>query len=176
MATTLKVQAGILKNKKIPMVDSLKGHSNFTPALMKKAVFAMIESHVLSGKLSFQNAIFLDLFAGSGQMGLEAISRGFRVAHLFEIDKNRMHVLLKSIAPLAKNLVFHHKDSLRYYDKIERQDRDTLVYYIDPPYSFWEDSTKLFQWVQKIQEANPTSILYIQSPLDINLNEIKSRR
>ncbi len=176
MATTLKVQGGLYKNKKIPMVDSLKGHSNFTPALLKKAVFAKIESHVLSGKLSLQNAIFLDLFAGSGQMGLEAVSRGFRMAHLFEIDKNRMHSLLKNLAPLAKNIVLHHKDSMRYYDRIEKQEEDVLVYYIDPPYSFWEDSLKLFQWVNTIKEKNPKGMIYIQSSKEMTEDIYKSKR
>ena len=176
MATTLKVQAGILKNKKIPMVDSLMGHTNFTPALLKKAVFAMIESHILSGNLSFQNAIFLDLFAGSGQMGLEAVSRGFKIAHLFEIDKNRMNSLIKNLAPLSENLVFHHKDSMRYYGKIEKQEGDRLIYYIDPPYSFWEDSLRLFQWMSRIKENSPLDLIYIQSPKEINDIRYKSRR
>lgn len=176
MATTLKVQAGIFKNKKIPMVDSLKGHTNFTPALLKKAVFAMIESHALSGKLSLQNAIFLDLFAGSGQMGFEAISRGFRLAHLFEIDKNRMNSLLKNLAPIAENLVFHHKDSMRYFNRIEKKEEDILVYYLDPPYSFWGDTLNIFQWLNSIKVANPTSIIYVQSPRDLSSINLISRR
>lgn len=176
MVTTLKVQAGIFKNKKIPMVDSIKGHTNFTPALLKKAVFAMIESHALSGKLSLQNSIFLDLFAGSGQMGFEAVSRGFRLAHLFEIDKNRMNSLLKNLAPLAENLVFHHKDSLRYFDRIEKMEEDVLVYYLDPPYSFWEDNLKLFQWINTIKISNPTSIIYVQSPKELKCGNFISRR
>ena len=98
---SLIVQSGTLKNKRIPMVESLKGHTNFTPALIKKAVFAMIESQVLSGNLQLDHAIFMDLFSGSGQMGLEAVSRGFKSAHLFEIDKSRVNFLIKNVSPLS---------------------------------------------------------------------------
>jgi 16S rRNA G966 N2-methylase RsmD len=87
--------------------------------LIKKAVFAMIESQVLSGNLYLEHAIFMDLFSGSGQMGLEAVSRGFKSAHLFEIDKSRVNFLIKNVSPLSEKLFIHNKDSFRFFDKTE---------------------------------------------------------
>ncbi len=161
---SLIVQAGTLKHKRIPMVESLKGHANFTPALIKKAVFAMIESEVLSGKLHLERAIFIDLFSGSGQMGLEAVSRGFKSAHLFEIDRTRINFLLKNVSPLSERLFIHNKDSFRFFDKIEKEEEEIFVYFIDPPYSFWEVPEKINKLLERINIANSESKIYLQSP------------
>jgi 16S rRNA (guanine(966)-N(2))-methyltransferase RsmD len=161
---SLIVQAGTLKNKRIPMVESLKGHTNFTPALIKKAVFAMIESQVLSGNLYLEHAIFMDLFSGSGQMGLEAVSRGFKSAHLFEIDKSRVNFLIKNVSPLSEKLFIHNKDSFRFFDKIDKEKEEIYVYFIDPPYSFWETPEKITKLLQSIHTSNIGSKIYLQSP------------
>ena len=161
---SLIVQSGTLKNKRIPMVESLKGHTNFTPALIKKAVFAMIESQVLSGNLHLEHAIFMDLFSGSGQMGLEAVSRGFKSAHLFEIDKSRVNFLIKNVSLLSEKLFIHNKDSFRFFDKIEKEKEDVFVYFIDPPYSFWEVPEKINSLLQGIISSNVGSKIYLQSP------------
>lgn len=161
---SLIVQAGTLKNKRIPMVESLKGHTNFTPALIKKAVFAMIESQVLSGNLQLEHAIFMDLFSGSGQMGLEAVSRGFKSAHLFEIDKSRVNFLIKNVSPLSEKLFIHNKDSFRFFDKADKEKEEILVYFIDPPYSFWETPEKITKLLQSILTSNIGSKIYLQSP------------
>ena len=161
---SLIVQSGTLKNKRIPMVESLKGHTNFTPALIKKAVFAMIESQVLSGNLQLDHAIFMDLFSGSGQMGLEAVSRGFKSAHLFEIDKSRVNFLIKNVSPLSEKLFIHNKDSFRFFDKTEKEKEDVFVYFIDPPYSFWEVPEKINSLLQGIISSNFGSKIYLQSP------------
>jgi 16S rRNA (guanine(966)-N(2))-methyltransferase RsmD len=161
---SLIVQSGTLKNKRIPMVESLKGHTNFTPALIKKAVFAMIESQVLSGNLQLEHAIFMDLFSGSGQMGLEAVSRGFKSAHLFEIDKSRVNFLIKNVSPLSEKLFIHNKDSFRFFDKTEKEKEDVFVYFVDPPYSFWEAPEKINSLLQTIISSNVGSRIYLQSP------------
>jgi 16S rRNA (guanine966-N2)-methyltransferase len=173
---SLIVQAGTLKNKRIPMVESLKGHTNFTPALIKKAVFAMIESQVLSGNLHLEQAIFIDLFSGSGQMGLEAVSRGFKSAHLFEIDRSRINFLLKNVSPLSEKLFIHNKDSFRFFDKIEKEKEDIFVYFLDPPYSFWKVPDKINNLLQGINNSNIGNIIYLQSPDEpINYTDKYSR-
>ena len=48
-----------------------------TPGRVKEAVFSMIQ-------FGLEDANFLDLFAGSGQMGLEALSRGAAKAHMID--------------------------------------------------------------------------------------------
>ena len=163
MADEFSVQGGIFKNKKIPILESSKGHSNFTTSIMKKAIFSMIDSHVMSGDLLLEEALFIYLFSGSGQMALEALSRGFNKVHLFEIDTKRFSGLKKNLSQYSENMIFHHKDSFRYYDKIEENEKFSLIYFLDPPYTFWEGG-KMLALIEAIKAMKNCRMIYIQSP------------
>ena len=76
----------------------------------------------------------LDLFAGAGALGLEALSRGAREAHFVEIAP-------RSLATLGDNLrlvdagdeaIVHRVDALKYVAKLAREEFD--VAFADPPY------------------------------------------
>jgi 16S rRNA (guanine966-N2)-methyltransferase len=76
----------------------------------------------------------LDLFAGSGALGLEALSRGAEVADFVDVS-------LKSIATLRANAealgagaaaVIHRADAMRFVEKLEPHAYD--VAFADPPY------------------------------------------
>ena len=77
MNSNLSIQSGIYKGRKVLVPSAIKGNSNFTSALLKKSVFSILDSLDLQGDISLSESLFIDLFAGSGQMGLEAVSRGF---------------------------------------------------------------------------------------------------
>lgn len=80
---------------------------------------------------SFEGKTFLDMFGGSGVMGLEAISRGFSEVIVFEKNPKVAQVLKKnySVLGLCPNLKIG--DSLKLITKL---DNKFEVIYIDPPY------------------------------------------
>ena len=53
---------------------------------MRAAIFNMILSQAGSGSTLPPNARWLDLFAGTGSVGLEALSRGASLTHFVEMD------------------------------------------------------------------------------------------
>jgi 16S rRNA (guanine966-N2)-methyltransferase len=80
------------------------------------------------------DARVLDLFAGAGSLGLEALSRGAREAHFVEIAP-------RSLATLGANLrlveagdeaIVHRVDALKYVARLEREAFD--IAFADPPY------------------------------------------
>ena len=162
------VQAGDLKNRKIFFIDSKKGHSNYTSGIIKKAVFDKLESESMQGKIEFQKSSFIDLFAGSAQMAVEAISRGFNQAHCFEIDSKRYRFMKKNLSGISKNLFIYNKDGFRYYHSLIETQQSTLVYFLDPPYSFWDEQEKMNLLISKILELQNCKKLYVQSPKEIN--------
>jgi 16S rRNA (guanine966-N2)-methyltransferase len=175
MADEFSVQGGVFKNKKIPILESSKGHSNFTTSIMKKAIFSMIDSHVMSGNLHLEEALFIDLFSGSGQMALEALSRGFNKVHLFEIDTKRFSGLKKNLSQYSENMIFHHKDSFRYFDKIEENENFSLVYFLDPPYTFWEGA-RMLALIDSLKAMKNCKNIYVQSPKILKDWEKEGRR
>src|SRR4051812_15830281 len=69
---------------------------------------------------SLPDARVLDLFAGSGALGLEALSRGARETHFVENAAPSLQVLGANIATLGAGgrAVVHRTDALKFLDKI----------------------------------------------------------
>ncbi|HEU4879377.1 MAG TPA: 16S rRNA (guanine(966)-N(2))-methyltransferase RsmD [Gemmatimonadaceae bacterium] len=77
----------------------------------------------------------LDLFAGSGALGLEALSRGARSVDFVESDSGAIRVLRKNIETLGPTDAsdVHRADALRYVDKLSENEYD--IAFADPPYA-----------------------------------------
>jgi 16S rRNA (guanine966-N2)-methyltransferase len=77
----------------------------------------------------------LDLFAGSGALGLEAISRGATSADFVEISPRSLAALRTNIDALGAGAraVVHRADALRFIDGLSADAYD--VAFADPPYS-----------------------------------------
>ena len=78
----------------------------------------------------FEGKSFLDLFGGSGIMGLEALSRGFRVIS-FEKDKRTALAIKESYKSLKLTPELYFGDSLKNILKVNTK---ADVIFIDPPY------------------------------------------
>lgn len=75
----------------------------------------------------------LDLFCGSGGLGLEAVSRGAERAHFNDISKNSLAVLNKNIAALGEGgqCVVTNRDFSEFL--AHTSDRFDIIF-LDPPY------------------------------------------
>ena len=175
----LKVQSGILKGKNIPAAITTTAKENFTPALLKKAVFSLLENFQLKGNIEKSDSVFADLFAGSGQMAFEAISRGFSRSVLFEIDPRRFSTLADGIARnMNYKIALFKRDSFRYYKNAISPEEKSVIFFGDPPYSFWENKIEdLHLLAEKIISINDKKIILIfQSPLNPDWKNFNSRK
>ncbi len=86
-----------------------------------------------------EGAAVLDLFAGSGAMGLEALSRGATSCVFVERDREAAHVIQANLEKLGlTGAVLTNRDVARALrDERERGRRYDLVL-VDPPYEEWE--------------------------------------
>ncbi len=85
-------------------------------------------------RADLEKARVLDLFAGTGALGLEAISRGARYADFVETGPPSLHALKANIAALRvreKTRVFK-KDALPFAAALEPDRYD--ITFLDPPY------------------------------------------
>lgn len=98
---------------------------------VKEALFSILESasHV-------DKATVLDLFAGSGALGIEALSRG--AEHVIFVEKNRtaVEVLQQNLAHtrLIKQSQVLQMDSIRAIERLSRQNAQFTLVLLDPPY------------------------------------------
>ncbi len=82
-----------------------------------------------------EDARVLDLFAGTGALGLEAISRGARYVDFVEFRPSSLHALKANIAALGvqkKSRIFK-KDALPFAAALATEKYD--IVFVDPPYN-----------------------------------------
>lgn len=99
-----------------------------TAERVKEAVFSMIQFDLLDSTV-------LDLFAGSGQMGLEALSRGAQKAHFIDKSSEAADIIRKNAEKthLAEKSSIFCTDSIDYLKRSKGRCRFDFVF-IDPPY------------------------------------------
>ena len=119
------ITAGIYKGRKIISPD--EKITRPTLSKVRMGIFNILYS-ILE---SYEGKSFLDLFGGSGIMGLEALSRGFDRATVVEINKKSANIIKKNYQLLGLNPDLILGDSLKFLDKT---DKNYDVIYIDPPY------------------------------------------
>ena len=93
----------------------------------------------------FDGGIILDLFAGSGALSLEALSRGASYAVLNDVDRNAYSVQRKNITALkyedrTKQI---HSDWHTTLIQLQKENRCFDLVFLDPPYSM-TDLTGVF--------------------------------
>lgn len=120
----MRVITGSCRGKKLKTPDS--PDTRPTSDMVKEAVFSIIQFDV-------PGASVLDLFAGSGQIGIEALSRG--ASHCVFVDKNPEAVAVVkenvSSCGFLKQSRILNMDSLEYL-KAAKPELD--IVFIDPPY------------------------------------------
>ena len=139
----MRVISGTLKGKNI------KGYniSGTRPTMdrVKESVFSTIQD-------SIKNSVVLDLFAGSGQLGIEAISNGSKLCYFIDNNKEATNTIKKNIELLNikdKSIVlnYDYKKSLNYF---KDNNIKFNIIFVDPPY----DYDVLDKVISKILEYN----------------------
>jgi 16S rRNA (guanine966-N2)-methyltransferase len=124
---TLRIVAGKFKGRllKAPKVGSTRP----TQGMLREAVFNICQAEV-------PGARFLDLFAGSGAMGFEAISRGALSATLIEQNRQAASTIEENIALLAvqTSVTLLKMDSKKAIAFLTKHSAQFDLIYIDPPY------------------------------------------
>jgi 16S rRNA (guanine966-N2)-methyltransferase len=93
------------------------------------------------------DARVLDLFAGSGALGIEAVSRGAAVADLVEIAPASLRAIQGNIESLGAGdaVRVHRKDALRFVEGLEVGAYD--VAFADPPYDLGLATALAERWL-----------------------------
>ncbi len=132
----MKVISGTLKGRKIDGYN-LDG-TRPTMDRVKESLFAMIQNYI-------DESICLDLFSGSGNLGIEAISEGATFAYFNDNNKKAVEIIKKNI----KNFNILEKSEIlnMNYKKVlnELTGKKIDIIFLDPPYktNYIEESIKL---------------------------------
>src|SRR5262245_57149676 len=99
----------------------------------------------------------LDLYAGTGALGLEALSRGAASADFVELSPPSLRALEANIAALGVGgrARLHRADALRFVERLDRRAYD--VAFADPPYSR-DDASRLVALFRRTPFARILSV------------------
>ena len=123
----VRIITGSKKGKKLLTPEGIATRP--TSERIKGAMFSSIQFDI-------ENRRVLDLFAGSGQLGFEALSRGAESVTFVESDRETMELVKKNARALDFFGVcrFQVADYRNYIRKASGRDKFDLVF-IDPPYA-----------------------------------------
>lgn len=131
----MRVIAGEKKGRKLnsPKGDLIRP----TPDKVKGAIFNILSENVADSTV-------IDLFAGSGALGIEALSRGAKKVFFGDFDKASINLVKKNLDHLdyteAKGEVIYG-----HYDEVLKEIKEKAdIIFLDPPYDkgVYEDVIK----------------------------------
>lgn len=155
----MRIITGTMRGKKL---ITLEGEAvRPTSDRVKEALFDILQFRI-------EGRRFLDLFAGSGQIGLEALSRGAKEAVLVDSSRASQQVMEKNV----KAVGFDGRARLVPMDFAAFLHSDTSTYdiaFLDPPYR----KGLLQQALPLVAERmNPGGIILCEHPRDEELPEV----
>ena len=155
---TTKIIAGAYKGKvlSLPTLDVTRS----SKAVLKESVFNVLQFDII-------DKIFLESFAGSGSIGLEAISRGAKRAYFIELDKKSYSILVKN----CKSINIEKCQTIQGNAFVQtplileflKNSKEEVILYVDPPFDFREGMEdiydKSFRMIENIENNNIFKII-----------------
>ena len=150
----MRIITGSAKGKKLATLEG--DATRPTSERIKGAIFSSIQFDV-------ENRRVLDLFAGSGQMGLEALSRGAERATFIDSSREAMEIVKKNAKSCGFFDASHFlvSDFRNYIRKASGRERFDLVF-IDPPYGM-KCCTEAAALLAKAELIIPGAIVVLES-------------
>lgn len=148
----LRIIAGKWRGRKLQFPDI--EHLRPTPDRVRETIFNWLQPYI-------GDARCLDLFAGSGALGFEALSRGAEHVTLVELQSEAVQQLLVNRKTLLAEQANVKQMTAQQYLK-QCQDQFDIVF-IDPPYQadLW---TEIAQLLVKYKILADNALIYLECP------------
>lgn len=129
---------------------------------IKETLFNIIQNEV-------PGSVFLDLFSGSGQIGIEALSRGAEHAYFSDTDRDSLNVIKDNLAftKLSDRATVFRGDAAVSLNSIHEKHFDII--YMDPPYSSGLELGVLRE-LTSMKQVTPGTVIIIENEKDVPLD------
>lgn len=123
----MRVIAGSAKRIQLKTIDGLDTRP--TTDRIKETLFNMISEYLA-------DSAFLDLFSGSGGIGIEALSRGAASAVFVEQSRKAMNCIRENLkaTKLAERAAVYETDVMSALRRMEHREKFDYIF-MDPPYN-----------------------------------------
>jgi len=138
----MRVIAGRFKSRRLKTLAGLRTRP--TSDRLRETLF-----NVLGSKI--EGCVFADCYAGSGAVGIEALSRGAQKAYFLESNSQAVQIICANLKVLgikykeeAEVLSMAVTNALK---KLSHRDVQFDIAFLDPPYDAVEEYTRSLQWL-----------------------------
>lgn len=167
----MKVISGLLKGRNIEGFN-IEG-TRPTMDRVKESIFSTIQFEI-------RDAIVLDLFAGSGNLGIEAISNGANKCYFVDNNKVAINTINKNIKTfnIEDNSIIIKDDYMNALNNLKNNKFD--IVFLDPPYKD-DYIDKAINKLLEYDMLNPKALIICEYDRDINheydlLDEVKTKK
>lgn len=152
----MRVIAGTARSLKLKTPEGMDTRP--TTDRIKETLFNMLQPYI-------PGSIFLDLFSGSGGIGIEAISRGAEHAYFVENNKNALSCILDNL----KFTRFEDKATVLKQDVLSAlsgiHEKEVDVIFMDPPYEQGYEK-QVLAVLQKMSYVTEDTRIVVEASLD----------
>ena len=145
----MRIISGKFKGKKLLLPKNNKTRP--LKDLVKVSIFNLLDHSSTVGK-KLKNSSILDLFSGSGSVGLECLSRGSKNVYFFENYIEAVEILEKNLSSFESktNFKIFKYDCFDFFNSSKKIDKKFDVIFLDPPYK----EIRFNQLIEQIIEKN----------------------
>ncbi|MBR2578032.1 MAG: 16S rRNA (guanine(966)-N(2))-methyltransferase RsmD [Erysipelotrichaceae bacterium] len=154
----MRIIAGKYKRTPLKTLDSLDTRP--TKDMVKEALFSSVS--ITEGDS------FLDLFAGSGAIGIEAISRGASKVVFNDANKEACRIIKENLDKINEKARIYDLDYEECLFKVNEFPFDYI--YLDPPYAF-KEYDKLFELIGRYHVLAKKGIIITEVRKDVDLKD-----
>jgi 16S rRNA (guanine(966)-N(2))-methyltransferase RsmD len=150
----IRVIGGSAKGRKLKMVPGTSTRP--IGDRVKEALFNIIDPEI-------KGSSFLDLFAGTGSVGIEALSRGARSTHFIELDRKAVQTIRENLAHcgLDDRAVVSQRDTFAYLASHQPGQAYEIIFLAPPQYlGLWEKTLHALD--ERPEWLEPDGLLIIQ--------------
>ena len=123
----MRIISGKARGTKINTIDEVTTRP--TLDRVRESLFNIIQNYV-------SNTYVLDIFAGSGALGIEALSRGAKHAVFCDINKDAVKIINENLMKtrLKENAIVYNMNYKKMIEKLSKNDFKFDIVFVDPPY------------------------------------------
>ncbi len=162
----MRVISGSARSLKLKTLEGLDTRP--TTDRIKETLFNMIQNDIYG-------CSFLDIFAGSGGIGIEALSRGAKEAVFVDNNPKSIDIINDNLefTKLKNNAVVLNKSYELAIAMLEDQNYSFDIVFMDPPYNKGFEKNVL-ELLTKSVIINNNTIIIVEASLDTNFDYLDS--
>jgi 16S rRNA (guanine966-N2)-methyltransferase len=152
----MRVIAGKYRSRQLKSLPGIDVRP--TADRLRETLFNVLTAGNLS---ALEETVWLDLYAGTGAVGIEAISRGAGMVHFVESSAGAAELIKRNLASLRIGGGFQilKQDSIRALRALELSGTNADFVFLDPPYDMEGAYRHTLETLSKSQLLKPESIV-----------------